>query len=151
MRGFLSNTYLVLLSRIVLGTVFIVASIDKIAVPSLFADSVQAYQILPLPLINLFAIVLPWVELLCGLMILTGVALRASASIIAVTLVVFVAAMILSLFRGLNIDCGCFGGLSGTPVGWKRVLEDGGLFVLCLHIITFPRGRFGLCNSEDAQ
>lgn len=54
-------------ARIFLGLVFVVASVDKIIHPKAFAEIIYNYQILPGSLINLTAIILPWLELLLGL------------------------------------------------------------------------------------
>ena len=71
MKRLLENTighrYFLLGVRIVLGFIFIFASIEKIAQPEEFAKAITNYRLLPTPAVNLFAIVLPWVELLAGL------------------------------------------------------------------------------------
>src|SRR5262249_13954908 len=59
------HKYLTVAARLFLGGVFIFASIDKIAAPEPFAIAVEAYKIIPFPLINLFALIVPWLELLC--------------------------------------------------------------------------------------
>ena len=65
--------YIVLLSRIILGGVFIYASLDKIANPAEFAKAVGNYHVLPFGVENLLALVLPWMELLVGLALILGV------------------------------------------------------------------------------
>ncbi len=127
-------------ARWILGLVFVVAAIDKIAAPEIFAGSIEAYKILPVPVINLFALVIPWIELLCGLFLLAGVRLRASAFLVSALLVVFLFAIISAIVRNLNIDCGCFGA-HATPVGWKKVAENVALLVLGLliYIDALPR------------
>ena len=68
-----SAGWLTLIARLFLGGVFIYASVDKILHPDDFAHAVYNYQILPNGLINLTALVLPWLELLLGICLLTGV------------------------------------------------------------------------------
>jgi putative oxidoreductase len=128
-----TNKLVVVASRILLGVVFIVAAIDKIAVPEAFAVSVEAYRIVPTAMVNVFALIVPWLELLCGIFLVAGVYVRSSALILGVLLVSFVAAIVWALAQGLKIDCGCFGAAHATPVGWMRVLEDVGLLALALH------------------
>jgi uncharacterized membrane protein YphA (DoxX/SURF4 family) len=149
MKAFFSNTYLLLVSRIVLGAVFVVASVEKIAEPELFASSVQAYRMLPLFLINILALLIPWLELVCGILLVTGLKLRASSAILFILLCVFVVAIISAIFRGLSIDCGCFGSMVASPVGWDRVLEDVGWMVLCLHLMIFPKS--GLQDEDSTR
>jgi putative oxidoreductase len=140
-KTLLSNTYLLFVSRIILGVVFIIASIEKIAEPELFASSVQAYRMLPVFLINIFALLIPWLELVSGILLLAGLKLRASSAILLLLLGVFVVAILSAMFRGLSIDCGCFGSMVASPVGWNRVLEDVGLMLLCVHLLFFSEHK----------
>ncbi len=130
--------YLILCARIVLGVVFIVASIDKIAAPDAFAGSIQAYRILPMATINTAALILAWLELLCGIFLLSGFMVKPSALIVSALLAVFLAAMLLAMARGLAIDCGCFGKEHATPLGWMKIAEDTGLLLLGILLWYFP-------------
>ena len=134
MRKILKHPYLVLVVRCFLGVVFIVAAIEKIAIPETFAISVEAYKLLPTQLINVFALIIPWMELVCGLFLVAGVFARASAALLSALLTVFIIALISALLRELKIDCGCFGTAHATPVGWGKVLEDTGLLFLALYL-----------------
>ncbi len=131
---------ILLAARWVLGLVFVVAAIDKIGTPEIFAGSIEAYKILPLAIVNVFALVLPWIELLCGLFLLAGVRLRASAFLLSMLLILFVFAILSAMMRNLNIDCGCFG-THATPIGWGKVAEDLGLLVLSvvIYLDALPR------------
>src|SRR5258706_3051625 len=126
----LSNKYLLLAARCILGLVFVFASIEKIALPEAFAISVEAYRILPLPVINLFALLVPWLELLCGLFLMAGHHLRGRSLVASIFLAGFTLSILSAMARGLTIDCGCFGAAYQTPVTWSRVLEDLGLLIL---------------------
>ena len=63
---------LMVLSRLFLGGIFVYASCDKILHPVIFAETVYNYQVLPDLLVNITALVLPWVELLVGLALILG-------------------------------------------------------------------------------
>ena len=139
MSDILSNKYVLLVSRCVLGTVFIVAAIDKISNPDIFAEAVQAYQLLPFSLVNIFALVVPWVELLCGIFLVVGVFLRSSSMLLSFLLLAFIVAMLSALVRHLQIDCGCFGAAHASTVGWDRILEDIGLYVLGVHVFMLSK------------
>jgi putative oxidoreductase len=133
-KSFLFHKYLVLAVRLFFGGVFIIASIEKIAYPETFAISVEAYKVLPISFINIFSLVIPWMELLCGVFLLGGVFLRASASLLTLFLGMFTVAILSAMMRQLNIDCGCFGPAHSTPVGWNKILEDFGLIVLGIYL-----------------
>lgn len=128
-RGLWKNEGLFALSaRLILGAVFVYASIDKIFHPEAFAGAVYNYQILPDFLINLTAIILPWLELILGLLLIVGLLREGSVLIVTGLLVVFLGAMIFNLARGLDIHCGCFStsmdGRTKAPMAWY-VFRDG--------------------------
>lgn len=103
---------LVFSTRLILGGIFIFASLDKVIHPLGFAKSINYYQILPDPLINLAAIILPWLELILGTLLLFGIWLPGTIVLTDLLLVTFSAVLVFNLARGLNVDCGCF---STTP------------------------------------
>jgi len=121
-----------LCARLILGAVFIYASIEKIAHPEAFAEAIYNYQILPDALINLTAIILPWLELILGIFLIIGLFREGSALIVMGLMVVFLSAMVFNLARGLDIHCGCFStsteDYGNAPMVWY-VFRDG-LFLL---------------------
>lgn len=98
----------VILLRLVLGGIFIYASLDKIAHPEAFAEIIYNYQVLPGALINLSAIVLPWLELVLGVLLIIGRFMPGATSISTLLLAAFWAALLFNMVRGLDIHCGCF-------------------------------------------
>ncbi len=99
---------LFIIARLILGVVFIYASIDKITHPQAFAQAVFNYQILPDFLVNPTALVLPWLELVLGCCILFNKWMAGAILIANILLVVFMSAIFYNLARGLDISCGCF-------------------------------------------
>jgi uncharacterized membrane protein YphA (DoxX/SURF4 family) len=111
----------VIAARLVMAGIFIYASIDKIAHPAAFAKDVYNYQILPDALINLTALVLPWLELFLGLCLLPGIWMAGAVLAVNGLLIVFLTAFGFNLARGLDINCGCFSTGSAAPAmsaGW---------------------------------
>jgi len=94
--------------RIILGGIFVYASVDKILHPAAFAEAVYNYQILPDHLVNLTAIFLPWLELILGACLIAGIWMPGAALIANILLVAFTGALLFNLIRGLDIHCGCF-------------------------------------------
>ncbi len=113
-----------MLLRGVLGMVFLVAAAGKLANPEEFARTIANYQLLPVALVNLPAIVLPWLELVVGMLLIAGIRLRVAATVAALLLGIFTLALISALVRGLDIHCGCFSQTAAERIGWGRVLED---------------------------
>src|SRR5205807_2982556 len=66
------------------------------------------YRIVPAPVINIMALTMPWLELLCGLALIIGVWRRAALMLIGAMLIVFITAIGINVGRGNAIDCGCF-------------------------------------------
>jgi len=120
----ITGNYLTPALRIVLGGVFLYAGGLKIADPVAFAGNIAAYQLLPTIGNYLIAATLPWVEFLCGLLLILGVRVRACATLVLLMNCVFVVALASAVIRGLDIDCGCFrqGGPKTTP--WNALLRD---------------------------
>ena len=90
------------------GLTFVYASIHKILDPIAFAEAVNNYRILPAGLINLTALVLPWIELIAGTLLLLNVWVPGAALVVCGLLVIFTGAITLNMARGLDIACGCF-------------------------------------------
>ena len=67
------HQYLIVVIRVVLGSVFLWASFDKIIDPAKFAKSIANYHVLPFGIENTIAIVLPWLELFIGSGLILGV------------------------------------------------------------------------------
>ena len=127
------------LIRIALGVTFVSAGILKILDPAAFASAVANYRLLPHELINIFAILLPWVELVAGLGVLSGIWLRPAALILAFMTGIFVLAVTSALARGLNIECGCFGKIGGGKVGMQNLAISFVLF--CIAAVLTVRTR----------
>jgi putative oxidoreductase len=144
MKQIISSPYLTNIFRIVVGLVFIYASIDKIADPAYFAVTIQHYQLLPNLTINLVAIILPWLELICGVLLVAGIWHRSAALIISFLLITFIIAITSVIIRGLDIDCGCFG--SDTSANWARIVEDLFMLTFSVQIIVYPRSRLAIEN-----
>jgi len=72
------NEYINLLVRIVVGFIFIVTGTSKIVEPALFATEISNYDMMFAPLINLMAIILPWIEIVVGILFVLGVRIKAN-------------------------------------------------------------------------
>ena len=144
----LSNKYTLLALRLVLGGVFIYASVYKIAEPADFARSIYNYRMMPEATINLMAIVMPWLELISGILIIIGPFVRGSALLIGLMLLVFVIAISSAIARGLDISCGCFKvGEGGRLVGLETLVEDILMLAAVFVILAFGGRSFSITRS----
>ena len=101
--------WLEIVSRLGLGVLFMWSSWSKINDPGAFADAVMRYEMLPECLVGIFALTLPMVELLAGLMLICTKWLREAALIVTALLAMFLTALTYAIANDLEIDCGCFG------------------------------------------
>jgi putative oxidoreductase len=107
-KRFLTSPWLTIRVQLALGAIFVIAAIPKIADPPSFAHMIYNYRLIPSSLINISALVLPWIELLAGLALILGVWKAAARTVIAILLAVFIIAISINLARDNAIDCGCF-------------------------------------------
>jgi uncharacterized membrane protein YphA (DoxX/SURF4 family) len=128
---------LLLLLRLLLGGTLLWAGLVKIPEPGLFAQTVRAYNVLPLPLVNPFAVVVPWMEVTAGLCLLLGFWTRSSALSALLLLLCFGVALGVNLYRGADLSCGCFG-LDGTDGSLHAALVRD-ILLICVAVFLLIR------------
>jgi uncharacterized membrane protein YphA (DoxX/SURF4 family) len=128
------NKTVLLAFRIVLGGLFVYAGAVKAAAPLDFAQSVRNYQLVGQSLSFLAALVLPWLEVLAGVFLMAGIWKRGATLVVSSLLVFFLALTVVTMLRGLDIDCGCFGAVD-RKAGWSVILEDLGMLYLGLCLL----------------
>jgi uncharacterized membrane protein YphA (DoxX/SURF4 family) len=138
----LASLPLQVLARMVLGGIFIYASIDKIAQPLQFARVLESYKILPLALVSLPALIMPWVELFAGICLVSGLCVRSAGMLLSALLCVFIIALGVDALRGIKISCGCF----STAIGDSEnmivlIARDLLILVPGLVIVFFNRDK----------
>ena len=135
------STYFFLSTRLLLGAIFIAASIDKIAHPAEFAEIVSNYQILPGYMVNIVAIVLPWLEAILGLFIVCGWWLPGATALANLLLVCFLGALVQAVARGIDLQCGCFSvkAAGATHTVWYLVRDS--FFLLLGTTVTIQAFR----------
>jgi len=106
--------------------------------------SVEAYNLLPRRLAQMFGSVLPWLELAIATSLLSGILVGGGTALSFTLLLVFSLAQSIVLLRGQEVPCGCFGSLSTRPVRWANVLSNLGLAACCLATAWCIPHLFGL-------
>ena len=137
-----SHRYVAVAVSLAMAAVFIYAGIDKIRDPLQFADSIYAFEILPVAFINLLALGLPPFEIMSGLLLVVPPTRRIGALAVMMCSVVFFSALGFALLRGLTLDCGCFGiGAPSRPRMWLELGLDALLFSGALFVYMRSIGR----------
>lgn len=141
------HAWISLVVRLYLGGVFLAACYHKILQPQVFAVDVATYQFLPLWSVNLFALILPWVELFAGLMLIVGVRVRAASLLVMGMMIAFMVGLAWALYQGLDMSCGCFASQAATeddPISWHTLLRDSVWLVQSIYVLVFDRNAIGL-------
>lgn len=127
-------------AQLFIGAWFVWAGLAKISDPAGFATNVHNFRLVPVPLENLVALTLPWVELVAGLALVLGLRARAGGLVSLALMVVFTLAVGIALARGLDIECGCTGTDDGARVGLLKLLQNLGGTALALVATMRPPG-----------
>src|SRR5665213_608065 len=122
---------------VILGLTFALSSVPKLRRPKAFQLAVLAYQVLPSPLADWYAKLVPPLELLCAILLLTGTAVRLAAMVMAGLLLSFIIAVAINMIRGRTLDCHCFGKAARRPIGWTLLLQDCLLLVIAVAVATY--------------
>jgi uncharacterized membrane protein YphA (DoxX/SURF4 family) len=137
-----------LVCRLTLGGVLFVAGylkVDKLEVSQM---AVRSYELLPIPIANFLGQTLPLFEVVIGLLLILGAATRVVAALGGFTMFIFIIAIGQAWARGLNIDCGCFGGGGTVAPGETRylqeILRDAGLVAMALFLLRYPVSKFSV-------
>jgi uncharacterized membrane protein YphA (DoxX/SURF4 family) len=144
----LAHPFVRLVVRLVVGGTFIYASLDKIQNPAAFARAISYYHFLPSDLINIWALVLPWAELVTGVLLIAGIFARGSALLIGGMLVMFVVALAWAIVKGIDISCGCFSTdpSAGHKVDTSLIVRDILMLVALVPIVVRGAGALALEN-----
>jgi uncharacterized membrane protein YphA (DoxX/SURF4 family) len=142
-------------ARWLLGAVFVAAGALELPEPAAAVRAVRAYRLLPEGLVGPVAFGLPVVEIAVGLALLAGVYVRTAALASAVLLAVYLAGVGSAWARGLQIDCGCFGGggavAAGDTAHPAEVARDVALLAVSLALARWPRSRLALGGTRPEE
>lgn len=127
--------------RVALAVIWGWAAISKLTDPSEFVRAVRAYDATPEWLSQAIGYGLPVLEICLAVLLLLGVVTRAAAIVSGLLFVVFLVGLVQAAARGIQLDCGCFGG-GGTTQGQTRytldILRDVGLLALSAYLVVWP-------------
>ena len=149
--GMTESILLQLPLRVLLGGVFVYAAYNKIPAIQSFAEAIKGFQIVDSEthsgLIVMAAFVIPWFELIAGLMLIVGFRARSAALGIGLLLAAFIYALLHVIFTDVDADCSCFGDqnmICGSTVGWCQVIRNTVLLVPTVYLLWRGPGRVSL-------
>lgn len=138
-----------LFARWLLGGLFLYLGLQKTLAPVEFLKLVREYDLVQTPwLLNSLAGVLPWFEVICGLLLLAGVAVRGTALVLVAMLVPFTLAILRRAlevqiaqaipFCAVKFDCGCG---AGEVFICRKLAENALLTLLAAWLVVSRHGR----------
>jgi uncharacterized membrane protein YphA (DoxX/SURF4 family) len=144
----IAQPWIGLFARLILGGVLFIAGYLKVSAPDKSQMAVRAYEMLPISVANALGLILPFAEVAIGALLILGSLTRAMAALGGFTMVIFIIAISQAWARGLNIDCGCFGGGGAVEPGQTKylqeILRDAGLAFLAAYLIRYPVTKFSV-------
>lgn len=112
-----------------------------------FLSAILGFDLVPAGFAKLLSRWLPWLEILTGGFLLVGFMSREAALVAFGLYLVFSLVIGISLVRGRDNDCGCFGKL--TPVQWRLVYRNVFLMGLLLPVYAFRGGALTIDGLAD--
>lgn len=115
--------------------------------PLAFATSIGHYGLMPYWMVNAYALIIPWLELLVGGCLVVGYRVRTNAVLAGIMLVMFTFAVTWAVVCGLQIDCGCFGADNSETVSWEKVAKNCAFIAMCGYLWWKPVTALSLENG----
>lgn len=150
-RRITQNRFIEFLARYILALTFIYASYHKIVSPGEFAKLIYGYGLFPGQIINLTAIILPYIELIAGVALITGYYDRGANLILIGMLILFMTFISINLIRGHEFDCGCFvsDDFFSHQSAWQTLLRDIILLAIGWYCYQFKVRKILVFNQKD--
>lgn len=127
------------LSRCILAGVFIYSGYLKAQATLQFAVAITGYKLVPERLVLPVATYFPWLEIVLGLVLLSGWKIRYVSVGTAGLLLFFMVLLTITYFRGIETNCGCFG--FGEPISLKTIARDSLFLIPALFLVFETRFR----------
>ena len=112
--------------------------------PQALADAIVGFDIIPESIALEAAIMLIWLELICGTFMLLGLWARATVIVITGMLTLFEIGLISVVVRGIEVNCGCFGQFSEMQVGWNTIIRNLVQLVFCALLLYYGSWKYSL-------
>lgn len=134
------HRYSTFVFRLVVGITFIVSGAGKLPERSVFVDEVAEYDLLPDALAQVYGTALPLVEIIIGSLLVIGLVARIAAGLGLLTALSLVIANSVVLYRGINMECGCFGDLAELQTRDAIIIDV--LLLIFSFLIIVKKGNF---------
>lgn len=148
-----TGRFAIVAARLLVAAVFLWAGVPKLLDPATFAEDISNYRLVPDTVAAYAAVIVPVLEIVIALALITGVEAKGSALVAAAMLAGFAVAMLQAIVRDIDLTCGCFGTATESEVGWGSIARNVGLMAACGLVIAGPEVRWrsvGGAGETDA-
>lgn len=144
--------FILLACRLAIAALFLLAAYQKLFAPEFgpqkFAMAIHSFKILPDHLVLLATAAIPWMEVICAVLLIVGLWTRAAGWLLVAMLVVFTAAVASVILRHMSVTCGCFGNLTllcpKEKLSWCKVGENALILIPTVLVAVFGGGYLEL-------
>jgi uncharacterized membrane protein YphA (DoxX/SURF4 family) len=133
---------------LIVGGVFVWAAVLKIRDPLAFAQNIANYRIVCNLIAFWIGLLLPWLELAAGVFLIVGLWRRTSALLLSTMLAGFIVLVAVTMVRGIDVDCGCFGSLSGKA-NLGLIIQDAVLLFMSLTVFLSKADPIRLIGKKS--
>ncbi len=135
-RRLATHPFPALVFRLYIAGLFIYAGMYKINYAAEFAETIASYRMVPYWAVNFMAVTMPWIELVCGILLVCGIRVRSAIVIAGSMLAVFTVGIAVNLIRNAPISCGCFHSM-GDTISWRTLLRDLAWVAMTVHVYFY--------------
>jgi len=136
----LRHRYSSFVFRLAVGVTFIVSGAGKLPERAFFIEKVEEYDLLPDALAHFYGSVLPWIEIVIGALLIIGLLSRFAAVLAMLSSLSFIVANSVVLYRGLNLECGCFGQAAVLQTRDALIIDC--VMLIVAFLILIHKGEF---------
>jgi len=143
------RTIVTLILRMGFGALLIVASVDKIRHPLIFAEAVANYAVFGQGLPFWTAAWIPYLEAATGLLLIFGLWTVPAVLVNLGLMTSFLILVAQAYARGLDIRCGCFFAKGESTIGLLKLGENSLLFGAAILLILLVLSQH--CQSQARE
>ncbi len=124
------------ISIFILFLIYFSAGIIKILTPRQFYGAVISYEIVKDPFaVAIISSIIPFLEVFCAIFLLIPSWRKSSSLLLLIITLIFLFAILSAYLRGINMDCGCFGGILVGETGLSSIIRN--IFLAILSAFVF--------------
>jgi uncharacterized membrane protein YphA (DoxX/SURF4 family) len=110
--------------RFVVGLVLIAAGISKLGTDSEFVTSVRTVIPMPIPLVRVVRVALPYIEVTIGALLSVGLETAIISFLARLLFAVFAIYALIAVARGARVACFCYGAGVQHALGWGTISRN---------------------------